>query len=117
MRDLTYVSDVSVALLLSASESAATPAGPIWSFLRLQRGEREQMESQGCSWRDFYENKIGTEQGAGRRARATYLSRVSKLKAFASLSLFLPLSSSFSTTALAFIFAPPSNARLLKSPH
>jgi hypothetical protein len=46
--DLTYSSDVSVALLLSASESAAAPASPICSPPRLQRGE----EGQGCSWRD-----------------------------------------------------------------
>jgi hypothetical protein len=42
----TYWSDVSVALLLSASESAAAPASPIWLLVRLQRGE----ESKGCSW-------------------------------------------------------------------
>ena len=41
------------------------------------------------------------------RARATYKSDVSKLNAFASSSLFFPLSSSSSTTALASIFAPP----------
>jgi hypothetical protein len=42
------------------------------------------------------------------RARATYMSDVSKLNAFASFSLFLPLLSSLSTTASAFfIFAPP----------
>jgi hypothetical protein len=35
----TYLSDVSVALLLSASESAAAPASPIWLLNRLQRGE------------------------------------------------------------------------------
>jgi hypothetical protein len=40
-------------------------------------------------------------------ARATYDSDVSKLNAFASFSLFLPLLSSSSTTALASIFAPP----------
>jgi hypothetical protein len=44
----TNRSDVSVALLLSASESAAAPASPIWLRPRLQRGE----EGQGCSWRD-----------------------------------------------------------------
>ena len=43
----TYESDVSVALLLSASESAAAPASPIRLPPRLQRGE----EGQGCSWR------------------------------------------------------------------
>ncbi len=44
----TYSSDVSVVLLLSASESAAAPASPIWLLHRLQRGE----EGKGCSWRD-----------------------------------------------------------------
>ncbi len=53
----TYSSDVSVALILSASESAAVPASPIWLDLRLQRGE----EGEGCSWRD---RAAGTEQGA-----------------------------------------------------
>jgi len=41
----TYESDVSVALLLSASESAAAPASRILLFHRLQRGG----EGQGCS--------------------------------------------------------------------
>jgi hypothetical protein len=53
----TYSSVLSVALLLSASESAAAPASPIWLLIRLQRGE----EGQGCSWRD---RAAGTEQGA-----------------------------------------------------
>jgi hypothetical protein len=53
----TYSSDVSDALLLSASESAAAPAGPIRFSCRLQRGE----VGQGCSWRD---RAAGTEQGA-----------------------------------------------------
>ncbi len=53
----TYVSEVSVALILSASESAAAPASPIWFWFRLQRAE----EGQGCSWRD---RAAGTEQGA-----------------------------------------------------
>jgi hypothetical protein len=39
----TYVSDVSVALLLSASESAATPASYILLPCRLQRGEESGM--------------------------------------------------------------------------
>jgi hypothetical protein len=52
----TYSSDVNAALLLSASESAAAPAAPIWLLCKLQRGE----EGQGCSWRDKS------------RARATY---------------------------------------------
>ncbi len=34
----TYYSDLSVALLLSASESAAAPASPIWLQNNLQRG-------------------------------------------------------------------------------
>jgi len=82
-------------LLLSASDSAAVPATPIWSIDRLQRGE----EGQGCSW----PNRAPAQS----RARATYLNVVSKLNAFASFSLFLPLLSSLSTTALASIFAPP----------
>ncbi len=36
----TYLSDFSVALLLSASENAAAPAGPIWLSCRLQRKRR-----------------------------------------------------------------------------
>jgi hypothetical protein len=53
----TYYSVVSVALLLSASESAVAPASPIWLLPRLQRGD----ESQTCSWRD---RAAGTAQGA-----------------------------------------------------
>jgi hypothetical protein len=53
----TYSSEVSVALILSASESAAAPTSPISFALRLQRGG----EGQGCSWRD---RAAGTEQGA-----------------------------------------------------
>ena len=53
----TYESDVSVTLLLSASESAVAPASPIRLLARLQRGE----EGQGCFWRD---RAAGTEQGA-----------------------------------------------------
>ncbi len=41
----TYTRDVSVVLLLSASDSAAAPTAPILLFPRLQRGE----EGQGCS--------------------------------------------------------------------
>jgi hypothetical protein len=41
----TYVRNVSVALLLSASESATAPASPIWLPTRLLRG----VEGQGCS--------------------------------------------------------------------
>ncbi len=89
----TYLSDVSVALLLSAcdssvalllsaSESAAAPASPIWLCISLQRIE----EGQGCSWR---EKATGTS-----RAHVTYVSDVIELNAFASSSLFLPLVSS-----------------------
>jgi hypothetical protein len=144
----TYCSVVSVALLLSASESAAAPASPISLYCRLQRGD----EGQVCSWRDRAAGaKLGardllqrrqrrvalerlrerrgarvadlvapqaaatrvryargeTGPPAQSRARATYSSSVSKLNAFASLSLFLPLLSSSSTTALAFIIASP----------
>jgi hypothetical protein len=53
----TYQSSLSVALLLSASESDAAPTFPIWLLPTLQRGE----EGQGCSWRD---RAAGTEQGA-----------------------------------------------------
>jgi hypothetical protein len=53
----TYVSDVTVALLLSASESAAAPTSPMWFLPRLQRGE----EGQVCSWR---ERPADTEQGS-----------------------------------------------------
>jgi hypothetical protein len=53
----TYSSHVSVALLLSASESAAAPALSIESPSRLQRGE----EGQGCSRR---EKAASAEQGA-----------------------------------------------------
>ncbi len=49
--------DVTVALTLSVSESAAAPASPIWLFHRLQRGE----EGQGCSWRD---RAASSKQGA-----------------------------------------------------
>jgi hypothetical protein len=57
----TYYSDVSVALLFSAFESAAAPAAPIRLFDRLQRGE----EGQGCSWRDM---AADTEKGGRHRA-------------------------------------------------
>jgi hypothetical protein len=69
----TYTRDVSVALLLSASESDAAPASPIWLPPRLQRGE----EGQACSWRD---RAAGTEQGARdlleRRQRRVALERL-----------------------------------------
>ncbi len=68
----TYESSFSVAFLLSASESAAAPAAPIWLFHRLQRGE-----GQGCSSRD---RAAGTEQGARdlleRRQRRVALERL-----------------------------------------
>ena len=54
----TYESDVSVSFLVSAFESAAAPAAPIFLCRRLQRGE----EGQGCSWRD---RAAGADQGAG----------------------------------------------------
>jgi hypothetical protein len=67
------MSDVSVALILSASESAAAPAAPIRLFDRLQRGE----EGQGCSWRD---RAAGTKPGARdlleRRQRRIALERL-----------------------------------------
>jgi hypothetical protein len=53
----THDSDVSVALILSASDSAAAPTSPISLTSRLQRGE----EGQACSWRD---RDAGAEQGA-----------------------------------------------------
>ncbi len=69
----TYLSDVSVALILSASDSAAAPAAPIWLSSRLQRGE----EGQGCSWQD---RAAGTEQDARdlleRRQRRVDLERL-----------------------------------------
>ncbi len=69
----TYDSLVSVALPLSASDSAAVPASPTWLLFRLLRGE----EGQGCSWRD---RAAGTEQGARdlleRRQRRVDLERL-----------------------------------------
>ncbi len=69
----TYESDVSVALILSASESAAAPATPIWLYDRLQRGD----EGQSYSWRD---RAAGIEQGARnlleRRQRRVALERL-----------------------------------------
>ena len=53
----TYCSVVSVALILSASESAAAPSSPISLSCRLQQGE----EGQRCSWRD---RAADTKQGA-----------------------------------------------------
>ncbi len=70
---VTYSSVVRVALLMSASESAAAPASPIWLSYRLQRGE----EGQGCSWRD---RAVGAKQGASnlpeRRQRRVALERL-----------------------------------------
>ncbi len=69
----TYVSNVSVALHLSASESASAPASPIWFLASLQRGD----EGQGCSWRD---RAVGTDQDARdlleRRQRRVALERL-----------------------------------------
>jgi hypothetical protein len=63
----TYVSDVSVALLLSASESAAAPASPIWLRHRLQRGEERWVRDARSEIRPLAQS----------RARATYSSDVS----------------------------------------
>ena len=69
----TYTRDVSVALLLSVSESAAAPASPIWLPIRLLRGE----EGQGCSWRDRAANtKQGTRDLPQRRQRRVALERL-----------------------------------------
>ncbi len=69
----TNLSDVSVVLLLSASESVAAPASPISSSSRLQREE----EGQRCSWRD---RVASTEEGARdlleRRQRRVDLERL-----------------------------------------
>ncbi len=55
-RGLTYTSLVSVALLLSASESAAAPASPIWLSHRLQGSEERRVrDARG-------ETLIGTAQ-------------------------------------------------------
>ncbi len=71
----TYSSDVSVVLLLSASESAAALASPISLLRRLQRGE----EGQGYSMRD---RAAGTEQCERdlheRRQRRVALKRLRK---------------------------------------
>jgi hypothetical protein len=67
----TYLSDVSVALLLSASDSAAAPASPIWLnawlFHRLRRGEEGQVRHA----------RGETGPPAQSKARATYFSVVS----------------------------------------
>jgi hypothetical protein len=65
----TYTRDVSVALLLSASESAAALSSPIRLFPRLQRGE----EGQGCSWRDM----TASTEGRARLTTNTSASRCS----------------------------------------
>jgi hypothetical protein len=78
----TYTRDVSVALLFSASDSAAAPASPIGLPTRLQR-KRRVRDARGETW-----------PPSQSRARATYLSDVSKLNPFARLSLFLLLLSS-----------------------
>ncbi len=63
----TYRSDVSVALLLSASESAAAPPSPIWFQDTLQQGE----EGQGRSRRDRAAcTKLGVRNLLERRHRA-----------------------------------------------
>ncbi len=69
----TYSSDVSVALILSDSESAAAPAAPIWLPIRLLRGE----EGQGCSWRDrAASTKQGTRDLRQRRQRRVAFERI-----------------------------------------
>ncbi len=69
----TYSSVVSVALLLSASESAAAPASPIWLFDRLQRGD----EGQAYPWRDRAANaKQGARDLLERRQRRVALERL-----------------------------------------
>ena len=71
----TYLSDVSVALLLSASESTEAPASSIPAQHRLQRGEK----GQEYTWRD---KAAGTEQCAHdlleRRQRRVALERFRK---------------------------------------
>ena len=70
---VTYRRDVSVALLLSASESAAAPASPIWFSVRLLRGE----EGQGYSWRDrAARTKQVTRDLLERRQRRVALERL-----------------------------------------
>ncbi len=105
----TNLSNVSVALFLSASESAAAPASPIWLSPRLQRGE----EGQGCSWRD---RAAGIEQGA-----RDLQERRSKAQCIRKLVTIFPLLSSSSTTASApswrrlsvrFKRPPPDNSSL-----
>jgi hypothetical protein len=67
------LTNVNVALLLTASESATKPATPIALLHRLQRGE----EGKGYSWRD---RTADTEQGARdlleRRQRRVDLERL-----------------------------------------
>ncbi len=72
----TYPSDVSVALLLSASKSTAAPVSPISLRTRLNQERRVR------------DARSETGPSAQNKARATYVSVVSKLNAFASLSRF-----------------------------
>ncbi len=76
-----------------------------------QRPLRRSIPETGCREERRVRDARGeTGPPAQSRARATYVSDVSELNAIASLSLFLPLCSSSSTTAssaLASIFAPP----------
>ena len=104
----TYESDVSVALLLSASESAAAPASPIRLVLRLQRGE----EGQACSWRD---RAAGAEQGA-----RNLLQRCQQAQCIRKHVTIPPASELLDHNCFGvhFCAAPhaPSNVRLLNSP-
>jgi hypothetical protein len=79
----TYASDVSVALLLSASESAAAPAAPIWFPSRLQRGQ----EGQGFTRRDrAASEKQGARDLLERRQQAQRIRKlVTILPAFGEL--------------------------------
>ena len=75
------------------------------------KAQRRPLRRSGCSTGCSEERRVSVTHGeagppAQSRARATYKSDVSKLNAFASLSLFLPPLSSRSTIASAFIFAP-----------
>ncbi len=69
--DLTYSSDVSVALLLIASDSAAAPASLIWFFPTLQRSETKMRRVRdACSWRDLC--LLAQSRSRARAAAAAY---------------------------------------------
>jgi hypothetical protein len=63
-------------LILSASETAAAPASPIWLPSRLQREE----EGQGCSWRD---RAAGTEQARTFEKTRRYAIWATQIQTFA----------------------------------